>query len=146
MIGVGLRAAGVPCAGWWGGLRGRSRGSWPRCTPMPSLISVLEPFEFGDMMGDGGSRVERCGRSVFQGVRAGSWSAGILRELAAVISVVGAQAVHRGVRRQAAGSRASVAELAHAVMDATQELARDREHGAVLPHTLLELQVVGVVG
>lgn len=30
---------------------------------MPSLISVLEPVGLGDMMGDGGSGVERCGRS-----------------------------------------------------------------------------------
>jgi hypothetical protein len=82
----------------------------------------------------------------FRALRAGSWRAGILRELAAVIADVGAQAVHRGVPGSGGGQQGVVAELAQGVVRAAQELARDRQHGAVLPEALLELQVVGVVG
>jgi hypothetical protein len=96
----------------------------------------------------GRTRDVRCGRSFLQG-SAGQLMAGrasIRRELAAVIVGVG-----RGARRPAkvmSGGRRErvVAELAQRVVGTAQQLARDRQHGAVGADALFELEVVGVVG
>ena len=80
-----------------------TRRRWPSFHPAPT---------------DGGSRVKRWGRSVFQGRPGPRRRAGILQELAAAAADVGARGVHVGCGGSGIGQERVVAELAQRVMGA----------------------------
>lgn len=116
------------------------------CARAPSLISVLEPGQgLGDMIVDGVSRRDVVRPLSLSGpdnapgaLRLQFWRNWPRR-------VIGVRAVRASIVCSGGRERV-VAERAQRVMRAAQHLARDRQRGAVGAESVLELEVVGVIG